>query len=399
MTKLRDQGISQRTVDGLSVEEKNAVFWDCDLPGFGVRVYPNGTRVYVVQTRGHGKSRRVTIGRHGLFTADEARRRAVRIIINIKDGEHSTRSPADTVTVAELAERFLKEHVAVYCRPGTEKMYASALRRFILPAYGHLPVGVVERDHVADLHYHMRDKPYQANRVLDIASKMFNLAEVWRWRRGGSNPCRLVRKYAQHKRERFLSESEFRRLGSTLTEMEAKRSLPIHAAAAIRLLMLTGCRKNEIVALRWQQVDLEAGELRLVDTKTGPRLVPLSPPVKRLLLDLPRVRGNPWVIPGFRRGQHLADLNHYWDPVRERAGLQGVRIHDLRHSFASRAVTLGENLSMIGQLLGHGQVRSTTRYTHLARDAVKASASRVAESISSDILEPDDPAGTGNSER
>ena len=156
MTKLRDRRISQRTVDGLSVGEKDAVFWDCDLPGFGVRVYPNGTKVYVVQTRGHGKSTRVAIGRHGLFTADEARRRAVRIIINIKDGEHPTRSPADKVTVAELAERFLKEHVAVHCRPSTEKMYASALRRFTLPAYGHLAVGVVERDHVADLHYRMR---------------------------------------------------------------------------------------------------------------------------------------------------------------------------------------------------------------------------------------------------
>ena len=164
MTKLRDRRISQRTVDGLSVEKKDAVFWDCDLPGFGVRVYPNGTKVYVVQTRGHG-----------LFTADEARRRAVRIIINIKDGEHPTRSPADRVTVAELAERFLKEHVAVYCRPSTEKMYASAPRRFVLPAYGHLPVGVVERDQVADLHYQMRDKPFQANRVLEISSKMFNL--------------------------------------------------------------------------------------------------------------------------------------------------------------------------------------------------------------------------------
>lgn len=395
MTKLRDRRISQRTVDGLSVGEKDAVFWDCDLPGFGVRVYPNGTKVYVVQTRGHGKSKRVAIGRHGLFTADEARRRAVRIIINIKDGEHPTRSPADKVTVAMLAERFLKEHVAVHCRPSTEKMYAGALRRFTLPAYGHLPVGVVERDHVADLHYQMRDKPYQANRVLEISSKMFNLAELWRWRRGGSNPCRLVRKYAQQKRERFLSESEFRRLGRILTGMEAEGSLPVHAAAAIRLLMLTGCRKSEIVALRWQQVDLEAGEIRLEDAKTGPRLVPLSPPVRRLLLDLPRVRGNPWVIPGFRRGRHLADLNHYWDPVRERAGLADVRIHDLRHSFASRAVALGESLSMIGQLLGHGQVRSTTRYTHLARDAVKASASRVAGSISSDILEQDEPAGTG----
>ena len=394
MTKLRDRRISQRTVDGLSVGEKDAVFWDCDLPGFGVRVYPNGTKVYVVQTRGHGKSKRVAIGRHGLFTADEARRRAVRIIINIKDGEHPERSPANKVTVAELAERYLREHVAVYCRPSTEKMYASALRRFILPAYGHLPVGVVQRDQVADLHYHMRDKPYQANRVLEISSKMFNLAELWRLRRGGSNPCRFVRKYAMHKRERFLSESEFRRLGKILTEMEAEGSLPFQAAAAIRLLMLTGCRKTEIVALRWQQVDFEAGEIRLEDAKTGPRLVPLSPPVRRLLLDLPRVRGNPWVIPGFRPGRHLSDLNHYWDRVRERVGLEDVRIHDLRHSFASRAVALGENLSMIGQLLGHGQVRSTTRYTHLARNAVKASASRVAGSIGSNILEQDRPADT-----
>ena len=385
----------QRTVDGLSVEEKDAVFWDCDLPGFGVRVYPNWTKVYVVQTRGHGRSKRVTIGRHGLFTADEARRRAIRTISNIKDGEHPERLPADKVTVAELAERYLREHVAVYCRPSSERMCASALRQFILPSYGHLLVGVVQRDQVADLHYHMRDKPNQANRVLENSSKMFSLAELWRLRRCGSNPCRFVRKCAMHKRERFQSESEFRRLGKILTEMEAERSVPVHATPAIRLLMLTGCRKIEILALRWQHVDFEAGEIRLEDTKTGPRLVPLSPPVRLPLLDLPRVRGNPWVIPGFKPGRHLSDLNHYRDRVRERADLEDVRIHDLRHSFASRAVALGENLSMIGQLLGHGQVRNTTRYTHLARDAVKASASRVAGSIGSNILEEGPPAGTG----
>ena len=223
--------------------------------------------------------------------------------------------------------------------------------------------------------------------MLEVEGKMFNLAELWRWRLGGSNPCRFVRKYREYKRERFLSESEFRRLGKTLTEMEAEGSVSVHAAGAIRLLMQTGCRRNEIVALRWQQVDLETGELRLEDAKAGSRLVPLSPRVRRLLLNLPPVRSNPWVITGNKWGRHLSELQPAWQRVRERAGLEDVRIHDLRHSFASRAVSLGESLPMIGQLLVHGQVWSTARYTHLARDAVKAPASRVADRIGADILD------------
>ena len=383
MTKLRDQRISQRTVDGLSVEEKDAVFWDCDLPGFGVRVYPNGTKVYVVQTRGHGKSRRVTIGRHGLFTADEARRRAVRIIINIKDGEHPARSPADKVTVAELAERFLKEHVAVYCRPSTEKMYASALRRFILPAYGHLPVGVVERDHVADLHYHMRNKPYQANRVLDIASKMFSLAEVWGLRPDGSNPCRHVKRYKERNRERFLSPEETERLGEVLREAEDE--MP-SAVAAFRLLLLTGCRLSEIQFLRWEYVKDDC--IELPDAKTGGRVVPLGPEARAILVGLSRADDNLWVIPGRLPGSHITDLQKPWRRIRARAGLEDVRIHDLRHSYASRALALGESLTMIGKLLGHTQVQTTARYAHLARDSIQNAAARITGSIGGN-LSPD----------
>ena len=212
MAKLQYRTISKRTVDGLSVDEKDAVFWDRELPGFGVRVYPSGSKVYVVQTRAKGKSKRVTLGRHGVISADQARRKAAETIARIKSGEDPEGKPASTVTVADVAARYLKEHVALHCKPGTAKLYRSVVKRFILPAYGHLAVEEVEREHIADLHYELRDMPYQANRVLEIGNKLFNLAELWKLRTG-SNPCKFVRKYREKKRERFLTDEEFRRLG------------------------------------------------------------------------------------------------------------------------------------------------------------------------------------------
>ena len=386
MAKLQYRTISKRTVDSLSVEDKDVVFWDRDLPGFGIRVYRSGSKVYVVQTRTKGRSKRLTLGRHGVISADQARRKAAETIARIKSGEDPEGKSSKTVTVAELAARYLEEHVEVHCKASTRKMYRSVVERFILPAYGHFAMDEVERQHIADLHLELRDIPYQANRALEIAGKLFNLAEEWKLRTG-ANPCKFVRKYREKKRERFLTDEEFRRLGDVLNEMEAKGRLPVYPAAAIRLLMLTGCRRNEIVELEWKNVDLAAGELCLPDSKTGARLVPLSPPAARVLSELPRIKGNPWVIPGFKPNRHLADLNHYWDRVRERAKLTDVRIHDIRHSFASRALALGESLSMIGKLLGHNKIDTTARYAHLARDSIKASSARVADSIGADILD------------
>ena len=389
MAKLQYRTISKRTVDGLSVAEKDAVFWDRELPGFGVRVYPSGAKVYVVQCRAEGRSRRITLGRHGVISADQARRKAALAIARIKGGEAPEPAPAGKATVAALGERYLKEYVAVHCKPSSAKLYRRALDKFILPAYGNLAVEAVEREHVSELHYRLRDIPYQANRVLEIESKLFNLAELWGLRREGGNPCRFVRKYRERKRERFLSDEEFRRLGEVLNEMETKGAVSAYAATAIRLLMLTGCRRNETVTLRWEGVDLEADELRLPDGKTGARPVPLSPAAAEVLSRLPRRTDNPWVIPGSKPGAHLANLQPPWERVRKRAGLDDVRIHDLRHSFASRALALGESLPMIGKLLGHTQVQTTARYAHLARDSVKASASRIASSIGPDILAKD----------
>ena len=182
---------------------------------------------------------------------------------------------------------------------------------------------------------------------------MFNLAELWGPRADGSNPCRHVRRYKEEPRERFLSSEEFQRLGKVLDEILEEGSETRSAVVAIRLLMLTGCRRSEIQKLRWEHVDLKAAELQLTAGKTGGRTVPLSPSAVRLLASLPREDDNPWVIVGRKRGAHLTDLEYPWRRIRARAGLHDVRIHDLRHSFASRTLALGEGLPMIGKLLGH----------------------------------------------
>ena len=172
------------------------------------------------------------------------------------------------------------------------------------------------------------------------------------------------------------------------TIMEERGKICRGAAAAIRLLMFTGCRRNEIVSLQWQDVDLAAGEIRLREAKAGPRPVALSPPAMEVLESLSGTRdpNNPWVIESpLKSGCRLGNLNHYWLMVRERAGLQDVRIHNLRHSFASRALALGESLPMIGKLLGHRKVQTTARYAHLAQESVKTAAMRVADSLEADL--------------
>ena len=158
------------------------------------------------------------------------------------------------------------------------------------------------------------------------------------------------------------------------------------AVTTLRLLMLTGCRLNEILTLRWEHVDLDRAEIRIADGKTGARTVHLSPSAVRVLQDVPRQPDNPWVIPGAKLGTHMTDIDGSWASIRARAGLHDVRIHDIRHSFASRALALGETLPVIGKLLGHSDIETTARYAHLAQDSLHETAERIAESIAADIL-------------
>ena len=391
MTEPEHRSISRRSVAALAVE-KDTVFWDRELSGFGVRVYPSGSKVYIVQSRGPDGPKRVTVGRHGVVSTDEARRRAALIIARIRAGDDGPEmlTPAGP-TVAALATRYLREHVAVRCKPATAAQYRLAIDRYILPTLGALPVSSIERAHVADLHHGLCDRPAMANMVVATLSRMIDQAMAWGTVPEASNPCRFTKMYRARRRERFLTDAEFRRLGRTLDALEAEGCISEHAAAAIRLLILTGCRRNEILTLRWEDVHLEANEFRLRDSKTGPRTVSLSPVAVTVLAALSRLEGSPWVIPGGRPGARLSSIFEPWCRVRTRAGLDDVRIHDLRHSFASRALALGESLPVIAKLLGHSQIQTTARYAHLTREAVREAAARIAASIGEDILPPMTP--------
>ena len=219
----------------------------------------------------------------------------------------------------------MDDHVPVRCKPSTQAHYRRMVDSIIVPALGRLPVEGAQRSEIAKFHHGLRATPYQANRALGVLSKMFALAEVWGWRADGTNPCRHIKPYKERNRERFLSEEEMTRLGEVLRK--AEREMP-SAVAAFRLLLLTGCRMSEIQKLRWEFVKRDC--IELPDSKTGGRVVPLSPDAHAVLSSIPREEGNPWVIAGRFPGSHISNLQRPWTIIRERAGLDDVRIHDLR---------------------------------------------------------------------
>ena len=293
--------ITKRLVEAADVREKDYIICDNELRGFAVRVLPSGKRYYLVQYRIGTRYRRMSIGQHGVLTAETARRTAFNLLAAVKDGKDPAgdrREGRKALTVAELAQRFDKEHITVRLKPGTAREYRRNLRRFILPAIGRLKVADVSKADVARLHHELRHIPYQANRNLEVVSKMFNLAELWGLRSDGSNPRRHLRKYPEEKRERYLSPAELAALGDALSRAEQERVEDPYAIAAIRLLIFTGCRLNEIMTLKWSYVDFEARCLRLPDTKTGARIVHLGAPSLDVLSRIERLPDNPWVTCG-----------------------------------------------------------------------------------------------------
>ena len=388
--------LTKRSVDALKANGTDALHWDGELTGFGVRVRKSGRKSYVLQTRINGRLRWFTIGRHGPVTVDEARANALEILALAKKGidpREKRAGPDAEPVMSDLGKRFLEEYVPDHCKPSTQGEYRRSVELFVNPAIGTIRVSEVQRKDIAELHHGLRKTPYQANRTLGVLSKMFSLAEVWGWRPDGTNPCRHVKRYKESPRERFLSPEETERLGEVLREAETE--MP-SAVAAIRLLLLTGCRLSEIQTLRWEHVKDDC--IELPDSKTSARVVPLGPEARSVLVALPRSEDNPWVIAGQLPGSHLTDLQRPWRRIRARAGLEDVRIHDLRHSFASKALALGESLTMIGKLLGHTQVQTTARYAHLARDSIQTAAARITGSIGENLLREQETDQTTRSE-
>jgi integrase len=356
------------------------IVWDSGLSGFAARRQRSDAVSYVLKYRtSTGRQQRWhTIGRHGApWTPETARTEALRILGEVAKGADpaGAKAAAKTApTVAELATRFLAEHAEAKRKPRTAREYRRLFEKVILPVLGRKHVAEVTRQDIARLHHAKRETPTEANRTLALLSVLFTFAERQGERPDGSNPCRHVERFPQQRRERFLSPDELARLGDTLA---AYRGSPYHPAT-IKLLVFTGARLSEVLGLEWDWVSLERGEARLPDSKTGAKTIHLPPPALEVLAALPRLAGNPYVL-GARRSTTF--IEKPWRSIREAAGLADVRLHDLRHAFASVAASAGMGLPIIGKMLGHTQAQTTQRYAHLASDPVKAAAAAVADKI------------------
>jgi len=392
--------ITKRFIDSLQGEERDKFYFDSSISGFGVKVTPKGRKSFICQYRIHTSKKRYTIGTYGApWTVEKAKTEAQRLLGLVADGKDPAqikKSEKSAPTVSELCDLYLKEGC------GTKKASTIAtdqgrIERHIKPLLG--------KKRVKDL------GPNDIKRFMDSVAKGKTAKTVKTGSRGLArvtggkgtatrtvgllggilsfaageglierNPVQGVKRFPDKKNERFLSPEEFKRLGDALQEAQ-QEGLNHYGVQGIRLLLLTGCRKNEILSLRWNDIDFKAGYLNLPESKTGQKRVPVGGAVLEILYHLPKVDDSDFVFPAQSGDGHYQGLPKVWRKVRDKAGLEDVRLHDLRHSFASVAAASGMGLTLVGKILGHKDVKTTSRYAHIADDPAKTAAERVTDLI------------------
>ena len=402
--KNRTTKLTAKVIDAAKPEAKRYVIWDTEKKGFGLRVETTGLKSFIVRYRlGQGgrnaPRREIVIGRFGNWTADAARKEAGSVL-NAVDAGRDPASERDRkrkeLTISELCDRYLKDGTG-HKKASTLKIDVGRIERHIKPLLGKRMVSEVDQ---ADIRKFMRDiasgktaadvkTGYRgraiveggkgtASRTVGFLGGIFSFAVHEKLRT--DNPVRGVKRYADNKGQRFLSGSELNALGDAIRTIEAEGGNKI-ALAIIRLLAFTGARKSEITCVKWPEIDFERQCLRLGDSKTGAKVIPLGPPALTIFAATERREGSEWVFPAESGDGTFQGTEKVWYKVRTNAGMPQLRMHDLRHSFASMGLAAGDNLAVIGKLLGHSDVKTTSRYAHLADDPVKQAAARISGSI------------------
>jgi integrase len=402
--------ISKRTVDQIKPTGQEFVVWDSDLKGFGVRVRPNGTKSYIVSYRaGTGRAaptRKLTIGPIGKLTPDQARneaRKAIAAVAMGSDPAADKGSVRRSLTIDELGRAFLEEHVRPKRKAATAYIYEHAIKAHIARRLGHVRIDQLTRPIVANFHLHMKQTPSMANYALAVIASMYSFAQKRGYITEGANPAARIEKYPEQHRQRFLTGDELSRIGEALREAETigipwnvdetkplskhmprlesrRTAFGPYPVAAIRLLLLTGCRLREVLDLKWSYIDFDRGIIFLPDSKTGQKAIILNAPALDVLASIPRAGS--YVIPGNDPEQPRHDLKKIWSAVCRRSGLKGLRIHDLRHTFASVGAGSGMGLPIVGKLLGHTQPSTTARYAHLDNDPLRRASESIGHTIS-----------------
>jgi integrase len=400
--------ITRKAIEGLA---DGQITWDTELRGFGAR--GRGTGVYyVLKARVQGRQRWFTIGKHGApWTPETARRKALGLLGEIASGGDPAEVREDLkqrLSMAELCDIYLTEGCSEK-KLSTLATDRGRIERHIKPLLGKKDARALTKRDIeqfmrdiadgktkADIKTGKRGRAIveggkgTATRTIGLLGGIYSFAVD----RGivAENPVRGIKRYRDKRIERFLSELELARLGSAIADLASEDALTPFAAAAIRLLLFSGARRGEILSLEWDWIDFERGFAFLPDSKSGRKQLYLSAPALEILAKLPRLEKNRFVICSELPGQHIADLKRPWTLVRERAGIEVLRLHDLRHNFASTGAMGGMSLQMIGKLLGHRRPETTARYSHLADDPVQ----QANDLISKRILQVIDSAGAGD---
>jgi integrase len=362
VAKLEPPATGERTV------------WCPFLACFGVRIRAGGSRTFIVKYRTKdGKQRKMTLGSSPALKVDDARRIAKQHLGDVERGrdpasEHQVERAAPTM--ADLAERYLAMKRDVK-RPSSLRNDEDMFRDIVLPVLGKKRIQAVTSADIESLHRSRKDTPYRANRVLALLSHAFRHAVRWGWR--SDNPVSGVQRFHEDRRERWLQGDDLSRLLAVLEEHPNQR-----AAQAIMLMLLTGCRKGEALAAHWNQFDLDAQVWTMPSHHTKQKKlnrVPLNHAAVKLLAGLKAAREvgtpSPYVFPGDVPGKPLQDIKGAWRSICKAAGLSDVRLHDLRHTYASHLASNGTNLNVVGRLLGHTQAATTMRYAHLADNPLR----------------------------
>jgi integrase len=364
--------LTEALLDSLAPADHDQFRFDAMLATFGYRLTPAGTGIFFV-----GKPRR-RVGFRPPLKVAEARDIAGQMLIDIRQGrdpalEQRARQQAAAaakMTVAKLADEWMIKHVAKL-KPRTQEDYQRLFAQHINPALGHLPVVEegIGHDDANRLHTAMARTPRRANYTLATLRALMNYAVKRKLRT--TNPATGIKMYRERTVERFLSEAEIAKAAEGIAAAERSGRIGPHGAAGLRLALFTGARSGEVTAIEWSHVDWNRKIIRLPDSKTNePRTIHLSDAAVEVLKTIPRV--SRYAIAGAHEDQPYKNLGRAWIIARKNAGLDDVRLHDLRHSYASLAAGRGVSLQMIGKLLGHKVPATTQRYAHLARDAVAA---------------------------
>ena len=408
--------LTKRVVKSAATRGDRYYLWDPELRGFGVKIEATGTRTYVLRYRpkplgSRAPKRFITIGRHGAVTVEQARSQAQILLGRVAKGEDPAAqisSQKEALAFEALADRFLQEHVRSKRKPRTAEFYETLLRKHALPTLGRRSAQTVTKSDIAKLHSAMAKTPHNANRLVAAVGSLYSYASKHGLVSEGYNPARGIEKYREEGRERYLTSEELERLGLALREgetvgipwsinasnpnskhvpknwKEQRERLDPHAVAAIRLLLFTGARLREILTARWDYIDVERGLIFLPTSKTGRKTLVLNGAALDIINELRANRdSNPFVIPGEKKDQPRADLKKPWNAIRRHAKLEGVRLHDLRHTFASIGAGSSLGLPIVGKLLGHSQAQTTARYAHLDTDPLRRAANLIGEQLAS----------------